>query len=135
MLVCWLVLALNMTLLVVIAGGSMVHTTAWPVCEEQGCLLYMGGSPWLCTERQEVTTSQVAQSPELQVYLYNIAQQRWRHLTWQKDSPRPLRRWFASLTDYQNKGGEHALLLVGGVPSQLDESETWELRLSGVLLL
>jgi hypothetical protein len=113
----------------------MVHTTALPECAEPGCLLYTGGTPWLCTERQEAAPSQREWSTDLQVYLYIIAQQRWTRLPWQDDSTRPLGRGFATLTEYQNKGGELALFLVGGLPSQLDESETWELRVSGVCLM
>lgn len=112
----------------------MVYTT-WPETEcADGCLMYTGGSPWLCTERQQIDAPDGDWTTDLQLHLYNIRIRTWTRLKWRDDSPRPPGRGFATLTEYQNQSGENSLFLVGGLPSHQDESEAWELIISGVCL-
>ena len=114
----------------------MAYTT-WPAIEcADGCLLYTGGSPRLCTERQQINAPEsddLMQS--LQLHMYNIGQNTWSRLQWRDDSPRPPGRGFATVTEYQNQAGGASLFLVGGWPSDLDESTAWELSVSSMLLI
>lgn len=114
----------------------MVHVT-WPdsQCAEHGCLVYAGGSSWLCTERQQFSAPDGDWESQLQLHLYSISQGTWAHLQWQGDSEIPAARGFSSLTAYQNQSGENALFLAGGLPLQDDESEVWELVISSGFLL
>ena len=108
--------------------------TTWPETEcADGCLLYTGGSPSLCTERQLVNGPESDDwMTDLHMFMYNIVLKRWTRLQWHGESPRPPGRGFATLTEYQNQAGETAFFLVGG--SDPDDRSAWELMVSSVLL-